>query len=204
MAIAKALNTIAASQVGRHDEGGTAPEAMNTMAATMPEEGDRRATSGLFAGSMFVWAGDRVRWQQPQGATMTEKSELLELTAEIVAAHVGNNTVTSDQLPTLIQTVHQALSGITDPEPEKLTPAVPIKGSVQKEAIICLDCGKSAKMLKPHLTTAHGLSVQSYRERWDLPRDYPMTAPNYAAQRSALAKKIGLGRKPGSRGRKKS
>ena len=138
-----------------------------------------------------------------QGATMTEKSVLLDLTAEIVAAHVGYNTVTSDQLPTLIQTVHKALSGITDPQPEKFTPAVPIRRSVQKESIICLDCGKAAKMLKRHIATAHGVSVQEYREKWGLPSNYPTTAPNYSAERSMMAKKIGLGRKPGSRARKK-
>ena len=134
---------------------------------------------------------------------MTEKPELLDLTADIVAAHVGNNTVTGDQLPTLIRTIHKALSGLGS-DPEKLTPAVPIKKSVQKDTITCLECGKAAKMLKRHLTTAHGLSVQGYRDRWGLASDYPMTAPDYAARRSALAKKIGLGRKLGSRvGKKK-
>ena len=82
-------------------------------------------------------------------------------------------------------------------------PAVPIKKSVQKDAITCLECGWSAKMLKRHLTTAHDLSVKEYREKWRLPSNYPMVAPSYAAKRSKLAKKIGLGRKPRGRGRKK-
>ena len=133
---------------------------------------------------------------------MTDKTELLDLTAEIVAAHVGKNAVSADQLPALIQTVHNALAGLGS-EPEKRDPAVPIKKSVGKDAITCLECGKAAKMLKRHLNTAHGLNVQEYRERWGLPSDYPMTAPNYAAARSAMAKKIGLGTKPRKRGRKK-
>ena len=131
------------------------------------------------------------------------ETELLNLTAGIVAAHVSNNTVTTDQLSKLIQTVHSTLSGLSsEPEPEKV-PAVPIKKSVKKDAITCLECGQAGKMLKRHLSTAHGLSVQEYREKWKLPSDYPMTAPNYAAQRSKLAKKIGLGTKPRGRGRKK-
>ena len=131
------------------------------------------------------------------------ETELLDLTAGIVAAHVSNNTVTTDQLPTLIQTIHATLSGLgSEPEPEK-APAVSIKRSVQKDAITCLECGKAGKMLKRHLSSSHGLSVQEYRDKWKLPGDYPMTAPNYAAQRSKLAKKIGLGTTPRKRGRKK-
>ena len=133
----------------------------------------------------------------------TPDTEYLDLTAGIVAAHVSNNTVSGEQLPTLIQTVHTALSGLGfEPEPEK-APAVSIKKSVQKDAINCLECGQPKKTLKRHLTTAHGLSVTEYRVKWKLPSDYPMVAPNYAAQRSRLAKKIGLGRKPTGRGRKK-
>jgi len=133
----------------------------------------------------------------------TPDTEYLDLTAGIVAAHVSNNTVSGEQLPTLIQTVHTALSGLGfEPEPEK-APAVLIKRSVKKDAITCLECGQPKKMLKRHLTSAHGLRVQEYREKWKLPGDYPMTAPNYAAQRSKLAKKIGLGTTPRKRGRKK-
>ena len=132
----------------------------------------------------------------------TSETELLNLTTEIVAAHVSKNAISVDQIPTLIREVHQTLSGLTEPEPVK-PPAVPIKKSVQKDAITCLECGWSAKMLKRHLTTAHDLSVKEYREKWRLPSNYPMVAPSYAAKRSKLAKKIGLGRKPRGRGRKK-
>ena len=130
------------------------------------------------------------------------KTELLTRTTEIVAAHVRKNTVAVNQIPSLIKEVHQALAGLGS-EDLDLTPAVPIKRSVRKATIVCLDCGKSAKMLKRHLSSAHGLGVKEYRARWGLPADYPMVAPNYSAQRSAMAKKIGLGRKPTKRGRKK-
>ena len=133
----------------------------------------------------------------------TSETELLNLTTEIVAAHVSRNAISIDQIPSLIKEVHKTLSGLSsEPEPVK-PPAVPIKKSVQKDAITCLECGQSKKMLKRHLSTAHGLSVKEYREKWRLPSDYPMVAPSYAAQRSRLAKKIGLGRKPRKRGRKK-
>lgn len=133
----------------------------------------------------------------------TSKTELLGLTTEIVAAHVTNNPISIDQIPSLIKEVHKALSGLgSQPEPVK-PPAVPIKQSVQKDAITCLECGWSGKMVKRHLTSAHGLSVNDYREKWKLPGNYPMVAPSYAAKRSRLAKKIGLGKKPGGRSRKK-
>jgi predicted transcriptional regulator len=124
-------------------------------------------------------------------------SDLLDLTAAIVAAQVGNNDVGTDQVPSLIQEVHQALSGLgAEPEKTKQSPAVPIKKSVRKDAVICLECGYSAKMLRRHLSSAHDLSADQYRERWRLPSDYSMVAPDYAAKRSRLAKKIGLGKKP--------
>lgn len=133
---------------------------------------------------------------------MADQIELLARTTEIVAAHLRGNTVPVDQVPALINDIHEALAGLGVEEP-KLTPAVPIKRSVRKASIICLECGRSRKVLKGHLSTAHGLSVKEYRARWGLPADYPMVAPNYAAQRSELAKKIGLGTKPRKRGRKK-
>ena len=133
---------------------------------------------------------------------MADQAELLARTTEIVAAHVAKNAVAVDQIPALISNIHQTLAGLGVEEPD-LTPAVPIKRSVRKASIVCLECGKVGKMLKRHLSTAHGLSVIDYRERWGLPADYPMVSPNYAAQRSELAKKIGLGRKPRKRGRKK-
>ena len=127
-------------------------------------------------------------------------TKTLTLTTEVVAAHVGSNAVAVDQIPALIREVHQALVGLGS---EDHTPAVPINKSVRKATIVCLECGKSGKMLKRHLSTAHGLGVKEYRARWGLPADYPMVAPNYSAQRRALAKKIGLGRKVVKRGRKK-
>ncbi len=133
---------------------------------------------------------------------MADQAELLARTTEIVAAHLRKNTVPVDQVPALINDIHKTLAGLGVEEPDR-TPAVPIKRSVRKATIVCLECGKSAKMLKRHLSTAHGLAIKEYRERWGLPADYPMVAPNYAAQRSAMAKKIGLGTKPRKRGRKK-
>ena len=131
---------------------------------------------------------------------MTEKpslNELLELTTEIVAAHVANNTVAVSDLPQLIQDVYKTLVavGTTPLTPERPRPAVPIKKSVFPDYVVCLEDGKKLKMLKRHLKTAYNLSPAEYRERWGLPSDYPMVAPNYAKQRSRLAKAIGLGTK---------
>lgn len=130
---------------------------------------------------------------------------LITLTADIVAAHVSNNTVAVSDLAVLISNVHGALSGLTSPSsapqaaPE---PAVPIRNSVKRDYIICLDDGKKLKMLKRHLMTHYGMTPDDYRAKWGLPADYPMVAPAYAEQRRDLAKAIGLGRAPGS-GRKK-
>ncbi len=133
---------------------------------------------------------------------MADQAELLARTTEIVAAHLRGNTVPVDQVPALINDIHKTLVGLGVEEPER-TPAVPIKRSVRKATIVCLECGWSGKMLKRHLSTAHGLGVKEYRVRWGLPSDYPMVAPNYSVRRSEMAKKIGLGRKPRKRGRKK-
>ncbi len=122
-------------------------------------------------------------------------AELLEHTTRIVAAHVSHNAMPAAALPRLIATVHETLATL-GPAP-KPKPAVPIKPSVKPEYIVCLDDGKKLKMLKRHLRTAYNMTPDDYRKRWGLPRDYPMVAPNYAATRSKLAKKIGLGRKPG-------
>jgi len=139
---------------------------------------------------------------------MTDQSnpgEILSLTAKIVAAHVSKNTVPVDELPTLIRSVHASLSGLdrgSDVAAERPQPAVPIKKSVTADYIVCLEDGKKLKMLKRHLKTAYNLTPEQYRERWGLSPDYPMVAPNYARQRSRLAKEIGLGtraRKGGSR-----
>ena len=130
-------------------------------------------------------------------------SELLEFTTEIVAAHSGNNTVAPDDLPKMIQDVYKTLSalGATEKLPERPKPAVAVKKSVFPDYIVCLEDGKKLKMLKRHLKTAFNMSPDDYRERWGLPSDYPMVAPNYAKHRSNLAKKIGLGTKSRSKGK---
>lgn len=142
---------------------------------------------------------------------MTEQADntqLLNLTAQIISAHVSHNTVAADSLPTLIRDVYRSLAGneTIEAEPEQRPePAVNPKKSVFPDYIICLEDGKKLKMLRRHLKTAYGMTPEQYRERWNLSADYPMVAPNYAKQRSNLAKKIGLGTKnagqPG-RGRK--
>ncbi len=131
-----------------------------------------------------------------------QSPELLEHTTKIVGAHVANNPIAAADLPRLIATVHETLATL-GPE-AKPTPAVPIKQSVKPEYIICLEDGTEHKMLKRHLRAAHDMTPDDYRKRWGLPGDYPMTAPNYAKQRSKLAKKIGLGRKPGTKTKKPS
>lgn len=130
----------------------------------------------------------------------------IELAADIVSAYVSNNSVASSDLPALIGEVHGALmrvaGGAVEAPVEAPKPAVPIKKSVTPDFIICLEDGKKFKSLKRHLRTQYNMTPEQYREKWGLPADYPMVAPNYAAQRSAFAKKIGLGRNPGPRGRR--
>ncbi len=126
----------------------------------------------------------------------TKPSDLLALTTNIVSAHVANNSVALSDLPRLIREVHDTLVNVGSGAPreqERPTPAVPIRRSVTPEFIICLEDGKKLKMLKRHLKTAYNMTPEEYRERWGLPADYPMVAPNYAKQRSRLAKEIGLG-----------
>jgi predicted transcriptional regulator len=129
---------------------------------------------------------------------MSEKSsttEMLELTTEIVAAHVGNNPIPASELPGLIQEVYKTLVsvGTVPAAPERPKPAVPPKKSVFPDYIVCLEDGKKLKMLKRHLKTSYNMTPEEYRERWGLGPDYPMVAPNYAKHRSNLAKEIGLG-----------
>lgn len=133
---------------------------------------------------------------------------LITLTSDIVAAHVSNNSVAVDELPVLIGNVYTALAGLGKAAPAveaaPLKPAVSLRASVKPDKITCLDCGMELKMLKRHLMTHHGMAPEDYRARWGLGADYPLVAPNYAETRRDLAKKIGLGRKPGAkRGRKK-
>jgi predicted transcriptional regulator len=128
-------------------------------------------------------------------------SDVLGLTAQIVSAHVSNNAVAPDALPSLIQDVYRSLAGVGK-EPvhaDKPQPFVPIKKSVFPDHIVCLEDGKQLKMLKRHLKTAYNMTPEQYRDRWSLPPDYPMVAPNYAKHRSSLAKQIGLGTKPRGR-----
>lgn len=137
--------------------------------------------------------------------------ETIELTAEIVAAYVSHNPVPAGDLPAFIASVHSALSGLSgapqeEPAPAQ-KPAVNPKKSVFPDYIVCLEDGKQFKSLKRHLMTHYGLTPAAYREKWNLPTDYPMVAPNYAAARSALAKQMGLGRKQGQKqqaGRRKA
>jgi len=129
-------------------------------------------------------------------------ADLLTLTADIIAAHVENNKVATSDLPAAIAAVYNALAGLSQPaEPvaEPQSPAVSIRASVKPDAITCLECGARQKTLKRHLGTAHDLTPAEYRAKWNLPADYPMVAPNYAAMRADMAKRIGLGRKPGAK-----
>lgn len=124
---------------------------------------------------------------------------LVTLTADIVSAHVANNSVAVGDLPLLIRNVHEALDGLgrSQAAPEaKPEPAVSIRASIKPDYLVCLEDGKKLKMLKRHLMTHYQMTPADYRAKWNLPPDYPMVAPNYAEQRRSLAKKIGLGRKP--------
>ena len=149
---------------------------------------------------------------QPNEDTMenpnTDAHEMLiTLTSDIVTAHVANNNVTVADVPALISSVYGALAGLggTVVEVARPEPAVSVRASIKPDYLVCLEDGKKMKMLKRHLMTAYGMTPEQYRERWNLPADYPMVAPDYAEKRRELAKKIGLGRKPGQkRGRRKA
>ena len=165
---------------------------------------------------MYAFAGNRGRFtirnemkstrmkikEDPMTENM-EQDNLIELTADIVSAYVSNNSIQSSDLPALISEIHaalhQTLGGPAEPVPEPQKPAVSIKKSVTPDYIICLDDGKKFKSLKRHLRTHYDLTPEDYREKWGLPADYPMVAPNYAKARSMLAKKMGLGQKRGKR-----
>jgi predicted transcriptional regulator len=127
---------------------------------------------------------------------MAEKNEIIGMTADIVSAYVGNNAVTAADLPALIKSVFNAVSGVGSPDPDPPSPAAPavsIRKSVTPDFLISLEDGRKYKSLKRHLRTKYNLSPEEYRAKWGLPKDYPMVAPNYAAARSALAKSSGLG-----------
>jgi len=130
-------------------------------------------------------------------AEMEERAEVIEMTADIVSAFVGANTVSAAELPSLIQSVYSTLasmSGAAEPaEPATREPAVPLKRSITPEFLICLEDGRKFKSLKRHLRTKYNMSPEDYRAKWGLPKDYPMVAPSYAKARSDLAKQMGLG-----------
>ena len=137
---------------------------------------------------------------------MEDKTQLVELTADIAAAYLSANTVPASDLPSLIQTIHQALAGVTSgaaaPAGEPQKPAVTVKKSITPDFLISLEDGKKYKSLKRHLRTKYSMTPDDYRAKWGLPKDYPMVAPNYAAARSEMARSMGLGQ--GGRGRKKA
>ncbi|MGH6986354.1 MAG: MucR family transcriptional regulator [Caulobacteraceae bacterium] len=128
---------------------------------------------------------------------MDDKVDLIEMTAEIVASYVEKNTISTTDLPALIQSVHRALnsvsSGADAVEAAPKEPAVPIRRSITPDYLVCLEDGRKFKSLKRHLRTKYNMSPEDYRAKWGLPKDYPMVAPNYAKARSDLAKQMGLG-----------
>lgn len=131
---------------------------------------------------------------------MSDNDNLITLTADIVAAHVSNNSVAVNDIATLVTNVHRALISLTEPTPVeevKQEPAVSVRSSIKPDFIVCLEDGKKLKMLKRHLMTHYQMTPADYRVKWNLPADYPMVAPNYAQQRKELALKNGLGRKRG-------
>ncbi len=140
-----------------------------------------------------------------QGMGKDNEDDILKLVTEIVAAYVSKNTVAASELPGIIKNVHATLGGFAGSDERTLprAPAVPVKKSVQPDFIVCLEDGKKLKMLKRYLRSRYKLSPGEYRERWNLAPDYPMVAPNYAQKRSDFAKKIGLGKGEGRKGKRK-
>jgi predicted transcriptional regulator len=149
--------------------------------------------------TVSVWARSSLYLAEIIVAGVSENQhDLLALTADIVSAHVANNKVEAGHVATLIQNVHEALTGLTAPKVEetpKAEPAVSIRASLKHDYIVCLEDGKKLKMLKRYLRTNYNMTPEEYRNKWSLPRDYPMIAPAYAEQRRGLAKSLGLGRK---------
>ena len=134
---------------------------------------------------------------QNSDSQILKSDDILKLTTDIVAAYVSNNPIPVSEVPAMIKSVHSTLGGLGGSSQGEMQtsqkPSVPIKRSVNPDYIVCLEDGKQFKSLKRHLRSSYGLTPQQYREKWGLPPDYPMVAPNYAAARSALAKKSGLG-----------
>ena len=129
---------------------------------------------------------------------MADQNQLITLTADIVAAHVSSNSVAVGDVANLVQRVHEALAGLGQApaeEPQSKMPVVSVRASVKPDYIVCMECGNKQKTLRRHLQTAHGMTPDQYRADYGLPREYPITAPNYSEQRRSMAKTIGLGRK---------
>jgi len=140
------------------------------------------------------------------GETTASSEEILKMTADVVAAYLGNNTLPATEIPSVISTVYGSLRNLdgilTNGSARPPKAPVPIRKSITPDYIVCLEDGKKLKMLKRHLRTVYGMTPEEYRAKWGLPSDYPMVAPNYSRQRSAFAKKIGLGRTPARSKRK--
>jgi predicted transcriptional regulator len=158
-------------------------------------------SSGKIAPSLLRATQKGTEMTEQNGAAVGADNDLIDLSTEIVSAYVSHNALSVSDLPKLIADVHTALRGLQTnrvPEPtEELKPAVPVRKSIAPDYIICLEDGKKFKSLKRHLRTHYDMSPEEYREKWGLPADYPMVAPNYSATRSRLAKDNGLGRKAG-------
>jgi MucR family transcriptional regulator, transcriptional regulator of exopolysaccharide biosynthesis len=168
---------------------------------------ERRLEAGSLSASAVLAGSEREAEDQPTAGKLEPMSETnyIELTAEIVSAYVSNNPVPAADMPALINQVHSALTrvsgGQADVVPEPLKPAVSVKKSITPDYIVCLEDGKKFKSLKRHLRTQYNMTPEQYRDKWGLPPDYPMVAPNYAAARSQLAKQMGLGQQRRRRGR---
>jgi len=172
-----------------------------------PFRNSYRIRPDIFTSTVPIAYGAKDRRHCTEEKQTDTSRMLITLTSDIVAAHVANNNVELSDVPVLIETVHSALAGLGGTrvqEEERPEPAVSVRASVKPDYIVCLEDGKKLKMLKRYLRTNYDMSPEEYRQRWDLPSDYPMVAPNYAEKRRELAKQIGLGRKPGQkRGRRK-
>lgn len=153
---------------------------------------------------MMLW---RAKVVQNTDSTNFKSDDILKLASDIVAAYVSNNPIPVAEVPAMIKSVHATLGGLAGPTPSEAPnaqkPVVPVKRSVTPDYIVCLEDGKKLKMLKRYLRSNYNMTPEEYRAKWGLPADYPMVAPNYAAQRSEFAKKIGLGRSAPPSGRRR-
>ena len=178
----------------------TEPNGLMAEGVTWPEvqeTADGRRSRALTIHLPAIQAPANGRGLLGETAMSNSEENYTALTADIVSAYVANNSVQAGNVPALIESIHAAIAGLSaPPAPPVQQPAVNPKRSVHDDYIVCLEDGKKFKSLKRHLMALHGLTPEEYRAKWDLPRDYPMAAPNYAVKRSELAKKMGLGRIP--------